>query len=1554
MASLFNTKISDTYPGLIKTIDNAAISASLKQLTDGSGNQSGLYINTAGDFKATGILEFGSLKDTGEDITITKFVDEADGIANNDNDTTIPTSAAIVDYVASQVTLEDLDFSGDSGNGSVDLDSQTFAIVGTANEIETSASGQQLQVGIVDNPTITGVITSDGLDVGDSEKIRLGTGNDLEIYHTGSHSYLTNATGSLEITTTGNLILQDASSNKWLMTNQSGNVLLYSAGSVKLNTKSTGVDITGDLYATGTLEVTSTGQSSFAGQVTIPETPSANTDAASKAYVDSQVTAQDLDFVADGGSGSVDLDSQNLVFNGSANITTAAANQTVTFNLNSDLVSLDSVTATSFTGDLTGDVTGDLTGNVTATSVLADGVTATTQTDGDNSTKVATTAYVDTAIQGHDTLAEVLTGGNTTGGTNIAVSANDDITFTDTSKAIFGDGSDLQIYHEGTDSYIKDAGTGNLNINADQLVFKSSSNTETKAIFNTNGAVELYYDDSKKLETNPSGVVITGDADVSGNITVGTNNTLLAENALRFNASGDSNIDQNNIGSSLYIRTSNAASLDTNAVIIASDGDIDLSGSLTIAQDLTVNGTTTTVNTQTLAVEDPLISLAKDNAANSVDIGFYGRYNDGSNRYLGLYSDASDTNTFKLFKGTTTEPTTTVDSTATGYALADLDLANLEVNGEAVIDGGTGVSSSGTLHVRQKGDTSNDGITITSSNATSHRIYKDVNGVLNIGPSTNANAFNQDLSGNVNFEGNVSLGDNNVLQLGNSADLKIYHDGSNSYIDDSGSGRLNIRSNDLRIEKYTGETIAKFIADGAIELNYDDVKKFETTSTGVQVSGTSLKLTTSSSLPVIDIETTHIGGIPILNLKGAHSSQVRYQDENGDNQSRIDFTDDGTFSFINAAGGTTAKLNIPNSSYQISGGTGNGDLRFLAPRFRFYEDAIAGTPLLALDGGNATFAGDITFGDSHFIGDDADNNLVIESSTNENIVINSADEILFRTGDGTTRFQIGDTLGKFVGSSYQLKFTTDDGSTQLGKLYDDTGFTLEGKMNNNLNIRSLANGNDEGIKFQNKTGGVTTTNMFLTKQGYLGINEDVPLVPLHISRDSASGENIALILDNNDTTVGAEIGMLFRCNTNSTNSDYEIFAKSYGSNDSALVFQSDGSVETFRLNKNGSQEWNMSNATVAISGSTGGNVTLSNTTGEWQFRANGSSVNSMNITSSLVTLNENTQVNGQLSISSASPELFLNADSGTDYEIVNNSGGSLMFKDSTLNFPMSAIQIVDGSTGSSNAFNSTTLQLFSGAKTGWGVGDIHGRIDFYGFDTSGIGARNAASIRAVCTTGNGTTTTTFNGALDFYTSGSNASEAFAMRLTSDKNLCIGTISTRPDVDADPGIAINPDGKIYTYSTSDFGVYDTSTTGKKIYFRLSGTEIGSIQFNTNAVAYNTTSDYRLKEDLQDFNGLDKILQIPVYDFKWKSDGSRSYGVIAHELQSVLPDAVGGEKDATEEYEVTPAVLDEDNNVIEEAVMGTRDDYQGVDYSKIVPLLVKSIQELKAEIEELKRK
>ena len=87
---------------------------------------------------------------------------ESEGIGSNDNDTTIPTSAAVKDYVDTQITAEDLDIAGDSGTGAVDLDSQSLTIQGTANEIETSVSGQTVTVGLPNNVTIGGNATISG------------------------------------------------------------------------------------------------------------------------------------------------------------------------------------------------------------------------------------------------------------------------------------------------------------------------------------------------------------------------------------------------------------------------------------------------------------------------------------------------------------------------------------------------------------------------------------------------------------------------------------------------------------------------------------------------------------------------------------------------------------------------------------------------------------------------------------------------------------------------------------------------------------------------------------------------------------------------------------------------------------------------------------------------------------------------------------------------------------------------------------------------------------------------------------------------------------------------------------------------------------------------------------------------------------------------------------------------------------------------------------------------------------------------------------------------
>jgi len=114
-----------------------------------------------------------------------------------------------------------------------------------------------------------------------------------------------------------------------------------------------------------------------------------------------------------------------------------------------------------------------------------------------------------------------------------------------------------------------------------------------------------------------------------------------------------------------------------------------------------------------------------------------------------------------------------------------------------------------------------------------------------------------------------------------------------------------------------------------------------------------------------------------------------------------------------------------------------------------------------------------------------------------------------------------------------------------------------------------------------------------------------------------------------------------------------------------------------------------------------------------------------------------------------------------------------------------------------------------------------------------------------------------------------------------------------------------------------------TTGDIQSFYSGTTRVGTISVTGAATFYNSISDYRLKQDFKSINGLDLVNRINVYNYEWKSDKTRMDGVIAHELAEVLPYAVTGIKDGEQ--------------------------MQSVDYSKIVPVMVQAIKELKAELD-----
>ena len=93
---------------------------------------------------------------------------------------------------------------------------------------------------------------------------------------------------------------------------------------------------------------------------------------------------------------------------------------------------------------------------------------------------------------------------------------------------------------------------------------------------------------------------------------------------------------------------------------------------LVLSGNLTVSGTLTTIDTNNLVIEDPMIKVANGNGTDTVDVGFYGMFTNGGTRYTGLVRDATD-GVYKLFTGLESEPTTTVNTAGVGYGLAALE-----------------------------------------------------------------------------------------------------------------------------------------------------------------------------------------------------------------------------------------------------------------------------------------------------------------------------------------------------------------------------------------------------------------------------------------------------------------------------------------------------------------------------------------------------------------------------------------------------------------------------------------------------------------------------------------------------------------------------------------------------------------------------------------------------------------------------------------------------------------------------------------------------------------
>ena len=339
--------------------------------------------------------------------------------------------------------------------------------------------------------------------------------------------------------------------------------------------------------------------------------------------------------------------------------------------------------------------------------------------------------------------------------------------------------------------------------------------------------------------------------------------------------------------------------------------------------------------------------------------------------------------------------------------------------------------------------------------------------------------------------GNLSFGDNNKAIFGGSQDLQIYHDGSHSYIDDAGTGLLRLRSNTVYLEKYTGELLADFNADGYVSLLHDNSEKFRTTSTGIDVTGTvtadsatidgavsvtgslttNQDITISETIPRLVLDDTsatdNIGIIRqansnlVLEAQGGTSTYggIQLKRSNGTDTSVLDIEPDGdvvfyadngtTKAFFWDAGESRLGLNTtsPTTVLDVTGGA------IVSPTGVNYQ--------------NYTSVGDLQ------IADTASTGLLIHSGTT------SSGYVTFGDGAVAGRIHYDHSADEMYISTNNSIAATIDSSGQVGIGTQSPSYLVDAQSSGDaaIRIRSTGTGASDDSLLRMQIAGTTASNI---------------------------------------------------------------------------------------------------------------------------------------------------------------------------------------------------------------------------------------------------------------------------------------------------------------------------------------------------------------------------------------------------------------------------------------------------------------------------------------------
>ena len=500
-------------------------------------------LTIGGNIDVDGTIEFDGLSGTGS-VTVTDILDQDD--MSGDSATALATQQSIKAYVDAQVTAQDLDLTDGTTSISIDLDSEALSVLGGTG-VTSTASGNGVTLAIDSTvSTLTGsqTLTNKTLTAPDvnTPDIDGGTIDGTIIGGT------TAAAGSFTtVGATGNITVGGTVDGRDV-----------AADGTKLDTVETNADVTdtANVTAAGALmdsEVTNLAQVkafdstdyATAAQGTTADAALPKAGGAMTGAITTNSTFDGRDVATDGTK--LDGIEASADVTDTANVTAAGALMDSELTsiasvkaLNQGVATTDSPQFVGITSTSNVIVGGNLTVNGTTTTLntatldvedknitinygagdttgSANGAGITIQDAVDVSTDA--TILWDTTNDEFDFSHPINVAGTST---FAGLTTSADVSFGDNDKAIFGAGSDLQIYHDGSNSIIKDSGAGNIQLQTSgQIFIGDNAAAETFATFNNDGAVNLYHDNALKLATTSGGIQVTGHiSNASGDLTL--------------------------------------------------------------------------------------------------------------------------------------------------------------------------------------------------------------------------------------------------------------------------------------------------------------------------------------------------------------------------------------------------------------------------------------------------------------------------------------------------------------------------------------------------------------------------------------------------------------------------------------------------------------------------------------------------------------------------------------------------------------------------------------------------------------------------------------------------------------------------------------------------------------------------------------------------------------------------------------------------------------------------------------------------------------------------